>query len=213
MSRLVILFLTLSLLCGSSEADLSEFWAEAEQSLHTFRSFAAIPIKLFNSFLGTSSDKKDPTNISGKRVTAEVGDGSDLITIIKSPQSPLGVSHVRRPYPPYAGEDSLVFFQNQRPQARVGFAPDNRDKLPSGVKQAQIPGGMSPERNNNGLQVGVPDGLQGNPNGGLNGANNEQRTGGSVGELANALDGGLANGFTGGLANGLPAPQVGWPMG
>lgn len=194
------------MLCGSSEADLSEFWDEAEQSLHTFRSFATIPIKLISSILGTSSDKKGPTNVSGKRVTAEVGDGSDLITIIKSPQSPLGVSHVRRPYPPYAGEDSLVFFQNQRPQARAGFGPDNRDKPPSGVKQAQIPGGISPERTNNGLQVGVPDGLQGNSIGGaLNGANNEQQTGSSVGDLD--------NGFTGGLANGLNGPQVGWPMG
>ncbi|EDW60156.1 ejaculatory bulb-specific protein 1 [Drosophila virilis] len=204
MSRLVILFLSLALLCGSSEADLSEFLDEAEKSLHTFRSFAAIPIKLINSILGTSSDKKDPPHVSGKRVTAEVGDGSDLITIIKSPQSPLGVSHVRRPYPAYVGEDSLVFFHNQRPQARGGFGPDNRDKPPSGVKQAQIPGGISPERTNNG--VGVPDGLQGNPNGGgLNGESNEQQTGGSVG--------GLDNGFTGGLANGLNRPQVGWPMG
>ncbi|TDG49131.1 hypothetical protein AWZ03_004431 [Drosophila navojoa] len=114
MSRFLILFSSLAFLCGSSATALSDLLGDVQQSLNLLHLGLETPLKLFNAALGTANEKSKFAPV--KRVTTEVSDSSEVITIVKAPQPALPLSHALRPYSPYLVEDSLNAKHNRRPQ-------------------------------------------------------------------------------------------------
>ncbi|XP_023163259.2 uncharacterized protein LOC111594259 isoform X2 [Drosophila hydei] len=105
--------MSLAFLYGSSATVVTDFLNDVHQSLKLLQLSLEIPLKLYNSALD-NSDKKpklDPL----KRVVTEVSDGSEVITIVKAPQSRLGI------YYPVA--DSVFVNHNQRAPVNGNGAP------------------------------------------------------------------------------------------
>lgn len=85
-----------------------------QQSLNLLHLSLETPLKFFNTALDTANGKSKFEPV--KRVTTEVSDASEVITIVKAPQSAFPLSHAVRPYGLYPAEDSLNLNHNHRPQ-------------------------------------------------------------------------------------------------
>ncbi|XP_015019931.2 uncharacterized protein LOC26528025 [Drosophila mojavensis] len=125
MLRFLILFSSLVFLGGSSATALNNLLNDVQQSLNLLHLSLETPLKLFNAALDTVNEKSKFAPV--KRVTTEVSDSSEVITIVKAPQSALPLSHTERPrYNPVRMWDANdIPFKGGPKKAQAKLLPDD----------------------------------------------------------------------------------------
>ncbi|KAH8355256.1 hypothetical protein KR093_009660 [Drosophila rubida] len=81
MSRWLAFSLALALVCSTCNAGLRDWLDRADAIALAFEDFSLFPSRMIFSILGTRKTPPPPM----KRITAEVSDNSDIITVIRSP--------------------------------------------------------------------------------------------------------------------------------